>query len=955
MSLPGLISSWPRLALQVAWNAGGPQPGVPWWNDHTIRLQGSWTATQAGRQYELDSVQSGSAAFTLDNTDGLFDSTNPSSAFFGSIKPFRLARLLATWPPTRNLLPQSLATGADLLNAKPTIGSVATAAVAAAPSGQTVGLAWTFPASALSTAACGLGTTNPGYTTTDSNAVPVIDLRGSAVGQAHSFSVYLSAAAGGTAGLTMQARISWYRQDGTRISAVDGTAATVPLQSSWVRATVTSTAPAGAVWARVAIINAVTTSVSNTLYGTGWQWEIAGAPTAWVDPGTTYSLWTGYLERTKQRWVSGGGAVQGFVDLPCVDVLAGLARMTLQPALAASLLALGPTRLYPLDEPSGSVQFRDVTAMHHAATIANSALGAGTVTAGNAITGSGSVLSSGPVVTLANPAPLRLSSQAGSYLNLPAPNGPPTSGGWTRIICFRTTTVPTAGNSMTIWGASAPNFGASSFSLYIDGFQHVVANVTNASNQGLQVAVPVAVCDGNWHLAAVRFQADGKRVDLIVDGNSYTNNDSIDHHTSGITWDTIGCNAVPGNSFYGSMFSGDLAFACEIPTDLVPTLADLGAGFANGWASETSATRAQRILSLAGYQGALTALGTATLMGSANVAGQNAVTALNVVADSEAGQAYADGAGTVTLAGRRWRYLHTTPDIILGENTAAGEVPYLGGDVAVDVDPDHIYNTVTVTNQTAPNSPAQPAYVATNPTSQAEYFASSLPRTVNVLDPNEAAAAAVYLANQYGEPQPRISKVTCDPSANPAMWPALLATGFGSRARLMRRPSASPNVIQVETFVEQLAWKGDDQGHLQLGMQLSAASPYLNWWIIASLHSTLQAQANAGTNTITLGPLTGASLNPARAVLPIGTVLTVGYGTAAAESATVLSVAATTAGYTTVVVTLTANLGSTHASGQTVCQPLPGGTTMPAPTLAGYPASLDAGATLSATGPRVTY
>jgi hypothetical protein len=175
--------------------------------------------------------------------------------------------------------------------------------------------------------------------------------------------------------------------------------------------------------------------------------------------------------------------------------------------------------------------------------------------------------------------------------------------------------------------------------------------------------------------------------------------------------------------------------------------------------------------------------------------------------------------------------------------------------------------------------------------------------------------------------------------------------------QVSRRPPSGPGAqpIVLQQFLEHLTWNGDNKGMFRLSMQLSSATPFLNWWVISSLHSTLQAQSNSGTNTITLGALTGSSLNPASAVLTPGTVFTVGYGTSVAESATVKSVAATTAGYTTVVVTLVANLANTHASGQTVCQPLPGGYTLPALPAAGFPASLDAAATLSATGPRVTY
>lgn len=953
MAVTGLLPNWPRIGFQVAWNMGGLQSGTPYWTDHTSRLVGNWTATQAGRQYELDAVQSGGMTFTLDNSDGTFDSTNASSPLSGSIKPFRLARLTATWPPSKNLTLQDMANGAALANVRNFSGTTLAPAtgLTAAPSGQTTAIAMTFAA---------VGATGTGYvqgttsisTTSDSAATPLVSQTGSLVGQQITASVYCSALAGGTTNLPMQIRIYWYAQSGAVISSSNGAATVVPVAPSWSRLTATATVPAGAVWARLAITNSAVTSVSNTVYTTGWQFEAAAAVTSWADPGTTYPLWTGYLERTKRKW---NGTAWENIDMVCVDALAGLSRTTLQPSLPAQLLSLGPTRMMPLDEPTGSTQFRDQTGMHAPGKVVNSPWGTGSLTAGNSISGTGFLGAAGPVITLANPAPSN-TAQASTYINLGSPVGPPTTGGWTRLICFRTTTVPAAGVAMTVWNACSGAFGGASTAMYIDNNQHLNGQVTNAKGQAISTWVPtVSVCDGNWHMAAIILTPDGMTLNVNVDGNGFFSTSGFDCHPTGIIVDTIGVNAIPVNRFYGNNFSGDIAYVVEIPTNLVPSFSDIANGFSTGWSGESSAARGQRILTLAGYPNSLTALGTQTPMGAANVGGQDAVTALNVVADSESGQTYVDAAGNVTLAGRLWRYLHSQPDVVFGENFTGGEVPYLGDSVAVDLDPDHIYNTVDVNNQVAPNAPAQPDALASNTVSQQEYFTSSLTRTLNIADPNGAYYAATYLASQYAEPQPRISAVTIDPSANPTLWPLVLGLGFGSRARLMRRPNNSPNVTQLETFIEQLVWKGDTSGRLQLAMQLSAASPYLGWWVVSSLHSTLQAQANAGSNTITLGALTGAAANPAAAVLPPGTVLTVGYGTAAAESATVKSVAVTTAGYTTVVVTLTANLAATHAAGLTVCQPVPGGYTMPASTLAAYPASLDAGATLSATGPRVTY
>ncbi|MET8627927.1 hypothetical protein ABZW30_30010 [Kitasatospora sp. NPDC004669] len=968
MTVPGLLPGWPRIALGVAFNVGGTQAGTPFYTDLTARLRDSWTATAAGRQYEMDAVQAGTASFVLDSTDGALDSTNPGGPYYGSITPFRRVRLTATWPPSQNLLPQGMATGSSLADVQVTNGTRTVATVPAAPSGHTQAIAWTYPA--ISGAqACGLGATNANWAGADSDAVPVIGQPGQAPGQPWTYTVYASTAIGGQAGLQLSARISWYRQDGTRITPVDSTPVTLPTVPGWTRLTLTATAPAGAVWARPAVISPATTvtTTATTVYLTGAQFEQAAAPTPWADPGVTDPLWSGYVERYQAHWPK--GSAYGTVTLACSDALAGLARLTLRPGFQQSLAALNPNFVIPFNEPSGAALFADATGQRPAWTVAATPPGAGsaTVTAGSALQGVGFNGAAGPVVTITNPNAGNLANLPGMVINAPAGAavGPPATGGWTRLIAFRTAATPNG--PMALWSSSAPGAlmsgGAqvyagprSAFAIFINADGTVSAGANNADGSAvITVNVPgIVVRDGNWHLALAKVSADGTMLTLSVDNLAYFNTTTGDCHPTGCTTDTIGGSMVAG--FSQGLFTGDIAYAVELPVELdVGTALDLGHGFAQGWTGEASATRAQRILTAAGYPGAVATLNTQTTMGAANFAGQNAGGALQMVADSEAGQVYADPAGTITLAGRRWRYLQTAPAVVFGEMAAAGEVPYLD-DIQVDLDPDHVYNTVQVTNQVAPNAPQQPDSYASNPASQAAYFPSSLARTINVQDPNEARYAAAYLAGQYAAPVPRVSRIIVDPSANPTAWPRLLGLQFGARARLMRRPNASPNVISLDTYVEQVEWKGDDQGRLTVTVQQSAAAPYSGWMVAAALHTTLAAPASAGATTVTLSALTGAATNPASAVLPAGTVLTIGYGTPAAEQVTVApgGVAPTSPGYTTVAVTLTAPLASGHATGDAVCQPLPGSVTLPAGAV--YPAALDAAATLTATGgPRAAY
>jgi hypothetical protein len=951
--LPG----WPRINFQIAFNAGGLSSQAPYWTDLTARLQGTWTADLSGRQNELDVVESGTASFTVDGTDGALDSLNTAGPYYGSIKPLRRVRITATWPPTANQLDQALATGASATGVKASAGTLTVATVAAAPSGQTSAIAWAVPTGAAQQLAQGTSTSS--LATSDPAATPVAGQPGQAAGQSWTGSLYVSAAAGGQSGLQVQASLSWYSQAGTLISTTTGAAVTLAVQSSWSsRVTVSGAAPAGAVWVRVALATASSVTTATTVYATGWQLEQAAAASAWVDPGATTSLWSGYIEQFVQNW---DGTARGTVDISAVDVLAGLSKVTLQPSFQQSLQALGPNFLYAFNEQAGATSFADSTGQRGARTAQPAPNGGagGSVTAGTAVTGTGMVGAPGPVTTISNPSPGIGTSSNAWYITAPAsgPLGPPESGGWTRVIAFRTTVVPAVETYLWIsLGAQAEGATTGSQAqlvLYITSTGHVFGYIVSADgSHNTVVSVPdVAACDGNWHLIVAQLTADGLIFSLIVDNHGYASGGGGDLHTAQCVSDAIGAQIVYGGAFF--TFSGDIAFAAEFPYPIGTSAAfDLASGFALGWQGETSQARAQRILTMSGYSGPLATLDTQEAMGGANLAGSSALAALQLVAASEAGQVYADGAGTVTLAGRRWRYLQTSPSIVFGEHTGSGEVPYTGAP-KISLDTDHVYNTIKISNRVAPNTPQPPDAYAANAVSQQEYFQASLSRDINVADQTEPGYAAAYLAQQYGEPMPRVDAVTIDPSANPALWPAVLGLAFGQRSRLMRRPNNAP-AIQLETFVEKIEWHGDDQGHLTVSLQQSPAAPYTGWLIAAALHTTLASGATAGTNTITLAPLNGAANSPASAALPAGTVLAVGYGTAAAENATVLSVAATSPGYTSVVVTLTANLTANHASGAVVCQPHPATDTLPAG--AAYPTCLDAGATLTAVGgPRVGY
>jgi len=90
--------TWPHIQFQLGFGAGVQ---TPWdqvtWTDVTGRFRGM--TTQRGKQYELDSVQAGTVNMTLSNNDAALTPENSASPYCPDVTVYTPVRVLATWPP----------------------------------------------------------------------------------------------------------------------------------------------------------------------------------------------------------------------------------------------------------------------------------------------------------------------------------------------------------------------------------------------------------------------------------------------------------------------------------------------------------------------------------------------------------------------------------------------------------------------------------------------------------------------------------------------------------------------------------------------------------------------------------------------------------------------------------------------------------------------------------------
>jgi hypothetical protein len=167
------------------------------------------------------------------------------------------------------------------------------------------------------------------------------------------------------------------------------------------------------------------------------------------------------------------------------------------------------------------------------------------------------------------------------------------------------------------------------------------------------------------------------------------------------------------------------------------------------------------------------------------------------------------------------------------------------------------------------------------------------------------------LASTYSQPLTRVSSITLNPAGNPSLWPVVMSLELGMCVQINRRPPGCPE-ISLLVWIEQLSWTADDKGNFKVTMQCSPASQTPQ--AMFSFYQANVTVANAGSNSITVTPITDAVNSPACYLAPGTQVAIHSSGSVGFENLVVAS-ASTTNNWTTATITFTTNLTLTHPSG----------------------------------------
>lgn len=934
-SAPGQPNlNWPLVedAWGAYWNANSGTFPQDRFVEVTDRTRQSVSVSR-GRQYELDQVRSGEAGLTLANTDAALDPVNASGPWSGHIQPYQPYRRRAQWPPTRNLLDRVQATGGDLggyaVGAMPDDADV----FSDTDSGD-----GTITASASAWQGANVFQFSVPSATTSGQRVFHTPRFSVIPGQQYTVQVRVRNVTASTS-LSVKPHLGWYTAGGgsnpTSFNYGSTSVLTGSTTAAWTTLTVTATAPAGAAGINTGVTVAATAAATCSVQADGWQLEKGATATTWMAPGVWFPVFAGWTERWTPSWDMQG--TYGTVQPTAVDTFSLLSQQTLSDPLTQEIDSHTPRFVYKLDDPTGSAAATDWTGNFPAAQLGISKYGAGSWVWGTSITSTDSTGaytgSSGTVATLNNSNPgTALTSGGATFLKLTSAGikGPADPTVWVRMIAFRYTG-PTPANAACLWSCfdSQRANGSPSGShiyVYLDTAGKPVLNIQGPTGAaGAWFPGGATNCaDGDWHLLIFGYNTATQQVVFSQDGaaSAFYNSIPTTYAPTGLVSDNIGAYVDPtvGNGTTWN-FKGDISFVCEFTEWFGSTpITNLYAAWKSACAGDSSGARYARILRYAGYSGSSSIdVGLTASMGPAAIDGQDAVSALQSVVDTENGAHYVSRSGAITFKARSVRYNATTPTYIFGENTAAGEYPY--EDCQLDFDSTHLSNKVTVTQEGTGQN-----FYATDDNSVANYFPRTMSRSINASDSNECQDAASYLLSRYKQPAQRVSSIKLHPSANPSLWPVLLSLELGTRVRVMRR---APNVpaVQVDCFAENIQWDFGADGEAWCTLQCSPAdlTPYA---VCSSWHTTLANSPASGVTSITVNA-SADNVNPLAAQLAAGDTIVLGQNTANQETVTVSAVGATSSGWTTATITLAAATTKSHSSGDVVCEPLPAGVTDP--------------------------
>lgn len=261
------------------------------------------------------------------------------------------------------------------------------------------------------------------------------------------------------------------------------------------------------------------------------------------------------------------------------------------------------------------------------------------------------------------------------------------------------------------------------------------------------------------------------------------------------------------------------AFAVFTSVDR-PASAPVGTG-------ELSGARVHRVLNSAGWpaEDRLIAAGDSTMQAT-SLEG-NALSELQLVAESEIGELYVDASGRVVFRNRRAVLTEarstTVQAVFGGDEDDPVELPY--ADVSLT------YDAQSITNYASVSRAGGTAQVRDDTASRARYLTRSYTRSDLLLQTDAEVASYVgFVLHQGADPELRFNQLVLLPRKDARLWPQALGREIGDRVQVIRRPPGGGDPIVREAFVRGIEHEVRDM-QWTTRVALQSATRYQFWTI----------------------------------------------------------------------------------------------------------------------------
>lgn len=223
----------------------------------------------------------------------------------------------------------------------------------------------------------------------------------------------------------------------------------------------------------------------------------------------------------------------------------------------------------------------------------------------------------------------------------------------------------------------------------------------------------------------------------------------------------------------------------------------------SGWTGDLSGARVTRILDAIGWPAGMRSIDAGQSVMQTYTLGGSALAYLQKVAESEDGEFYMTGAGSVRFVDRHARLKPPRSDVVAIFENQTGANPF--SDLAPEFSENDIYNAAVLAREGGPTFTAEDTTAgATN--SIARHFRRTYEATDLMLASDlEVQDRAAWIVLNRKDARMRIASLVLRPQLDDALWPLALGLTFGDRVQVIGNIIGGGAVIDKICVIERIA------------------------------------------------------------------------------------------------------------------------------------------------------